>query len=291
MNKSEIKAIVNSARGSTLTKEARSANLSATAKDLKLSINIQIKSFGDLKTQHLAKLVDFWKSEGKSTRTIQNRLAHMRVALRVLDRQKFADSAQNSNASLGASGGSRGGTHTVPTKEVITEKIGNLPPGCKEAAQLQLTLGLRAQEAIQSNQSLRLWEKQLERGDRVTVLHGTKGGRARDVFLTSEKAAQDALEAVRAAIAVMDEQDGLLVASRSLEGANRSYQRAMNDAGFKGSQASHSLRYQFARAQFRGYLDRGFDRKEALSALSMDLGHGDGRGRYCAQVYLRGMES
>ena len=288
MNRNEIHAIVKEAGGSTLTKESRSANLSATADDLRLELNIQIKSFTGLKTQHLANLVSFWKEQGKSIRTIQNKLAHVRAALRAVGREKFADSAQVSNASLGAAGASRGGTHTVASKEAIEERISKLQPGFKEAAQLQLTLGLRAQEAIQSNQSLRLWQQQLEQGRRVTVLHGTKGGRARDLSITAEKAQQAALEAVRAAIAAMDRQGGQLVPSSSLEGANRAYQRAMNGVDFKGSEASHSLRYLFARSQFERYLEAGFDRKEALSALSMDLGHGDGRGRYCEQVYLRG---
>lgn len=35
------------------------------------------------------------------------------------------------------------------------------------------------------------------------------------------------------------------------------------------------------------YLSDGVDRLEALARLSMDLGHGDGRERYCAQVYLK----
>lgn len=288
MNRNEIHQAVKVAGGSTLTKGGRSANLTATANDLRLGLNIQIKSFKGLKTQHLASLVSFWKEQGKSTRTIQNRLAHVRAALRSVGREKFADSAQVSNASLGAAGASRGGTHTVASKEVIEARISKLQPGFKEAAQLQLKLGLRAQEAVQSNPSLRLWEKQLKQGRRVTVLHGTKGGRGRDVSITSENQKQAALEAVRAAIAVMDGHGGQLVRSSSLEGANRAYQRAMNRVGFKGSEASHSLRYIFARGQFESYLDAGFDRKEALSALSMDLGHGDGRGRYCAQVYLTG---
>ncbi len=32
-------------------------------------------------------------------------------------------------------------------------------------------------------------------------------------------------------------------------------------------------------------LAQGFNRKEALAIVAMDLGHGDGRGRYVAQVY------
>ncbi|EDF8126218.1 DNA-binding protein, partial [Salmonella enterica subsp. enterica serovar Dublin] len=35
------------------------------------------------------------------------------------------------------------------------------------------------------------------------------------------------------------------------------------------------------------YLAQGFCEKEALAMTAMDLGHGDGRGRYVAQVYGR----
>ncbi|HGG7069817.1 TPA: Arm DNA-binding domain-containing protein [Salmonella enterica] len=38
-------------------------------------------------------------------------------------------------------------------------------------------------------------------------------------------------------------------------------------------------------ASLRHYLAQEFSRKEALAMVAMDLGHGDGRGRYVAQVY------
>ncbi|MDI5050258.1 DNA-binding protein, partial [Salmonella enterica subsp. enterica serovar Montevideo] len=47
----------------------------------------------------------------------------------------------------------------------------------------------------------------------------------------------------------------------------------------------HSLRYAWAQDTISHYLAQGFNRKEALAILAMDLGHGDGRGRYVAQVY------
>lgn len=287
MNRNEIKAVVKAAGGSTLTRESRSANLTATANDLRLGLNIQIKSFSGLRTQHLKDLVTHWNSEGQSTRTIQNKLAHLRAALRGVGREKFAADPRNSNAALGASGGSRSGTHTIPSEKALEERISSLPEPFKAGARLQQALGLRAQEAVQSNQSLRSWEKQIQAGRPVKVLHGTKGGRPRDVSLLGQASKDRALAAVREAIRVADKQDGKLIPSTSLEGANRAYQRAMNGVGFKGSEASHSLRYQFAREQFAKYLEALGDKKEALAALSMDLGHGDGRGRYCEQVYLR----
>ncbi|MCC8460126.1 DNA-binding protein, partial [Photorhabdus aegyptia] len=35
------------------------------------------------------------------------------------------------------------------------------------------------------------------------------------------------------------------------------------------------------------HLSKGFSRKEAEAMVSMDLGHGDGRGHYVARVYNR----
>ena len=94
MNRNEIKAVVKAAGGSTLTRESRSANLTATANDLRLGLNIQIKSFSGLRSQHLQSLVTLWKTDGQSTRTIQNKLAHVRAALQV-------SVARNSRLTLG----------------------------------------------------------------------------------------------------------------------------------------------------------------------------------------------
>ncbi|MGH8040453.1 MAG: hypothetical protein ACREPN_00220 [Rudaea sp.] len=53
---------------------------------------------------------------------------------------------------------------------------------------------------------------------------------------------------------------------------------------------THALRYAFAHDQYRRYRAEGFSNREALAALSKDLGHGDGRGRWVKSVYLRGMD-
>ena len=81
-------------RVEALTRESRSANLTATANDLRLGLNIQIKSFSGLRSQHLQSLVTLWKTDGQSTRTIQNKLAHVRAAPEV-------SVARNSRLTLG----------------------------------------------------------------------------------------------------------------------------------------------------------------------------------------------
>ena len=49
----------------------------------------------------------------------------------------------------------------------------------------------------------------------------------------------------------------------------------------------HSLRYAFMRERVGAYLQNGIPMAEALARTSMDLGHGDGRGRWVKMVYLR----
>lgn len=289
MHKREIEAIVKGAGGSTLTKKNRSTSLHAAANTLRQELNIQLKSFAGLKSQHIERLSAHWLDKGLSPKTVQNRMAHLRAALHHHKRERFASSERVSNGSLGLKS-TRGGTHTVPALQTIQERIASLPPGHQEAAQLQLTLGLRANEAIQSNQSLKTWEKQLEQGRSVAIIHGTKNGKQRTLSINDKNARGTILEAVRAAIKAVDRQGGVLIVSSSLQGANRAYQRSMNKVGFKETEASHSLRYAFAQKQFASYLAQDFERKEALSALSLDLGHGDRRGRYCQQVYLKGVE-
>lgn len=82
-------------------------------------------------------------------------------------------------------------------------------------------------------------------------------------------------------------QGGRLIASTSLQGAARAYCRGLADAGLRGEHASHALRYAYARDLFGQYRTLGVEPREARSMLAVDLGHGDGRGRYVAQVYLR----
>lgn len=57
--------------------------------------------------------------------------------------------------------------------------------------------------------------------------------------------------------------------------------------GLTGAYSPHLLRYAWAQDAIRHYLSQGFSKKEAPAMTTMGLGHGDGRGRYVAQVYGR----
>jgi hypothetical protein len=56
---------------------------------------------------------------------------------------------------------------------------------------------------------------------------------------------------------------------------------------YRAGVQSHAARYAFARERMRTYRDEGYSVREARVATSLDLGHGDGRGRYIASVYAQ----
>lgn len=67
----------------------------------------------------------------------------------------------------------------------------------------------------------------------------------------------------------------LHVPGKTLKQAEAWYHNAMHRLGVQG----HGLRYAFARERVEAYLQSGIPMAEALARTSMDLGHGDGRGR------------
>ena len=89
------------------------------------------------------------------------------------------------------------------------------------------------------------------------------------------------------ALSVAELRNGRLIDQPSLQKAMNYWRGALAEAGLTGNYAPHSLRYAWAQDAIRHYLAQGFSDKEALALTSMDLGHGDGRGRYVVQVYGR----
>jgi len=100
-----------------------------------------------------------------------------------------------------------------------------------------------------------------------------------------------ALLAIRDAIAVLESTGRRYLVARadgsttaSLLQASNIYRNLCHRAGTQ----SHSARYAFAQERVRAYREQqGYSRREARAAASQDLGHGDGRGRYVASVYVR----
>ncbi len=123
-------------------------------------------------------------------------LAHIRGTLRAAGRDGLAGSHGISNKALGINGACRDGTKTAMRDEqyrAALEKAGKIDAGLQTVLRLERELGLRAKEAIRSPASLAMWQKQLENNQRITVVHGTKGGRPRDSLPADRQRALDAV--------------------------------------------------------------------------------------------------
>ena len=291
MSKATVKKVREATRkagGATLTKDNRSAALNKFFAVMQSQpINMQVKSFDTLKTKQVQRYVDYLKEKGLTTRSIHNNLGHIRQALRTVGRGHFADSEPMSNEALGVSGASRDGTHRALTSkqyQAVLAATRATNPGAACCMELQRELGLREREAIQCVESLKSWLKALKSGLPSQILHGTKGGRPRWMAVLDKSRAIDAIER---AIEVSNAQGGFLIIAKFLKAAARAYGRACESVGLKGEYASHCLRCTYARDRYEIYMALHGDRREALAAVSIDLGHGDGRGTYVAQVYLK----
>ncbi|MEM0568845.1 integrase domain-containing protein [Salmonella enterica] len=255
---------------------------------IKLAQNVQIRRVEQLKARHIEGYVRERLAQGITKRSLQNEMAAVRCILKQAGRDRLAQSERLNNRSLGLSGASRNGTKLATTPEHyrdVLETARVKDPGMAAALELSRLMGLRSQEAVQSIQSLKTWRQALERGDtRLTVVFGTKGGRPRETIILDTTAVRKALDN---ALAVADDRHGRLIDRPDLKSAMKYWHSQASLLGLTGAYSPHSLRYAWAQDAIRHYLAQGFCEKEALAMTAMDLGHGDGRGRYVAQVYGR----
>lgn len=200
----------------------------------------------------------------------------------------MAEHSRLTNKSLGLAGASRSGTRQAITPEHYQHVLAaarDKDAGLAAALELSRLMGLRSQEAVQSAQSLRTWKQAVDRGEtRLTVVYGTKGGRPRETVILDTGAVRKALEN---ALTLAEQRNGRLIGRPDLKSAMNYWHKQAIIAGLTGAYSPHSLRYAWAQDAIRHYLAQGFSEKEALAMVAMGLGHGDGRGRYVAQVYGR----
>ncbi len=256
------------------------------------ALNIQIRDVKHIKTQHIEKYIRSRQTEGISTRTLQNEMAAVRNILTTAGRGKLADPQHEklSNKALGLSGASRDGTKVAINAERYLAAVScaeKQDAGVAAALQLARCFGLRTEEAVQSVKSLKTWQQALLRGEaRVRVVFGTKGGRPRDTTVIDR---DKMLHAVNHALAMV--QNGRLVDRPELKSAIDRYRNVARKAGLTGKSAPHSLRYAWAVEAVDFHTRNGMSEKEVSAMVSMDLGHGDGRGRYVMRVYTKSSES
>ncbi|WDC10924.1 integrase domain-containing protein [Escherichia albertii] len=283
----EMKALAKKAGGSFKTVDNRIHIVQRFSRHLR-SLNIQIQRVAQIKVRHIESYIHDRLAQEIGLRTLQNEMASLRVVLQQAGRSQVAEHTRLTNKSLGLAGASRNGTRQAITPEhyqQVMKVARSQDTGLAAALELARLMGLRSQEAVQSVQSLRTWKQAIERGEtRLPVVYGTKGGRPRETVILDAGAVRKALEN---ALTVAEQRDGRLIDRSDLKSAMKYWRKQAVSAGLTGAYSPHSLRYAWAQDAIRHYLVQGFSEKEALAMTAIDLGHGDGRGSYVAQVYGR----
>lgn len=279
--------------GAHLTRQARSATFSTFASTMR-QLGYGIQSARQIGGKHLQAFAAARAAQGISARTRANELSHLRAVLSHIGKQGLARNPAYSNKALGIERGSRTGTKqplSDPAIRAFQDRMEHLGrPGIGAALELQRALGLREAEAIRAGQieTLARWQRELEGRGSVRVVEGTKGGRPREVHPAN---VDRALAAIQRAQAVLQAAGQRYLVARADGAAASGLKQAMgvyrNVCHRQGIQ-SHGARYAFAREQMQAYRSQGYSEREARAAVSQDLGHGDGRGRYIASVYARG---
>ncbi len=262
------------------------AKIAARLADFLRESNLNIEEVDHLKIKHLEAYVGHRLASGIAKRTIQNEVAAIKKILRVAGRKQLLDHERLTNQALGLSGASRKGT-----KEPIPEEYYDAALAAAEvrdrgvAACLKLSrcLGLRAEEAVQSMKSLKTWSRVIaEGGDTLRIIFGTKGGRVRDTRVHNRAAI---IEAVHYALDVAKVRRGKLIDKGNLKQAMNYFNNEVRVIGLTGKYSPHSLRYAYTVDAIRHYRLQGYSYREANALASIDLGHGDGRGRFVVSVY------
>lgn len=253
-------------------------------------LNIQIRDISHIKTKHIESYIRSRQGEHISSRTLQNEMAAIRAVLLQGGKTKLANPAHEklSNQALNIAGASREGTKAAIDDQRLQEiiiAVSEKDRGIAIGIQLARYIGLRAEETVQSAKSLQTWRQHLLSGETsVKVIFGSKGGRPRDATIFQR---EKVLTLLNEAIAYCASNNGRLVDKPGLHQALNRFHNVLRACGMTGIHAPHSLRYAYSRDVVNHHLKNGMSLKEAEALVSMDLGHGDGRGAYVARVYNR----
>jgi hypothetical protein len=281
--------------GAHLTQEARRATFSTFAEAMRAK-GYGIQSAEQIGGKHLQAFVECRVTQGVSSRSIANEMSHVRAVLIHCGKEGLARNPAYSNRVLGIGRGSRIGTKELLSDAAIRgfqeqmDRRGRSAIG--HVLELQRVLGLREAEAIRGGnpETLARWHRELQERRSVRIIEGTKGGRARDVHPADLIRARSAIERAQATLRASGQRylvtraDG--TAATGLRQALGVYRNVCHRAGIQ----SHSARYAFAQERMQAYRVERYSEREARVATSLDLGHGDGRGRYVASVYARAGE-
>jgi hypothetical protein len=278
--------------GAHLTQEARRATFTTFAQVMREK-GYGIQTAEQIGGRHLKAFVECRAAQGVRGRTIANEMSHVRAVLIHCGKEGLARNPAYGNKALGIERGSRIGTKQ-PLSDAdmrgFQEQMDRLDRSAiGNVLELQRAFGLREAEAIRGGnpETLARWHCELLGRGYVRVIEGTKGGRARDVHPADLARARLAIERAQGTLAASGQRylvtraDG--TAATGLEQALGIYRNLCHRAGIQ----SHAARCAFAQERKQAYRNDGLSEREARAATSLDLGHGDGRGRFIASVYAR----
>lgn len=190
--------------------------------------------------------------------------------------------------SLGVPSFSRSGNGIAVNENVLKNALEKADQKTASLILLQRHIGLRLNEALHAKHNLKSWLNILEKGGKdLRVTDGSKGGRPRtiSIFESQREAVLNAIK--QNLIATENAKTSAIPQAKSLESARRIYSRKLSKVGLENEYSSHSLRRAFACDQFKRYIEIGYSERNALSLVSNDLGHGDGRGRWVWNNYIK----
>ena len=232
-----------------------------------------------------------------SARCVQLEASHLRRAIAGAGRElgDVRDPKNTwSSARMGVPEGSRIGGKSAADPAKYEAARHRMPDDIQAGIGLVGALGLRMKEAVMAGDSLQGWSRELakegsaERGAYLLVLDGSKGGRPRWVFVPPDR-----IEVVTAAIATAAQsvaKCGNVIDAENLKDALKRFSNCLYRLDLRGDDSVHGQRRAWAQQQFVYYKETGLSEQDALKRLSQDLGHGDGRGRWVWNNYLRGGE-
>jgi len=278
--------------GGHMTRQTRSTTFRAFARVMR-ELGFGIHAAHQIGGRHLAAYAEHRTAAGIKARTCAKELSHLRAVLRQIGKQGLAENPVYRNRALGIERGSRLGTKQPLSDAAILafqERMVRLRRPCIGAIlELQRSFGLREIEAIRAGQveTLSRWQRELKERGHVCVVEGTKGAHRREVHPAD---LNRALAAVQSAIALLETTGQPYLVMRADGAVPTGLRQAVSVYKNLCSRAeiqNHAARYAFAHERMQAYRTQGLSEREARAATSLDLGHGDGRGRYVASVYAR----
>lgn len=271
--------------GSYETKADRMTMLKAIGKELRKEYRLQ--KLDNLKIKHVRGLISKWQKEEKSTATIKNRVASLRYLTK--DVLKKPEMLPNKNSDLGI--GRREHNFNTDKGWTPSDEIKSvLPENQQVHVELMRNLGLRYEEAAKFR------PHEADRDKKIAVLWGTKGGRDREIPITSDKQ-RETLDRAKDFVD-RNRQESIIPREMTYKKFEDHTRNIYNNVGMTkdGVGTPHGLRHQYAqdrysqitgwkppaqlseveRKEFRasmGQAEKDIDTRARLE-ISSELGHG-----------------